>query len=55
MEISLTGDDSDEVAGLVNAVKRAYMEEIVNVDIKRRADRYATLKKLKKSYEDTRA
>ena len=52
MEISLTGNNPGELAGLVNAVKHAYMEEVVNVDTKKRADRHEMLKKLKKKYED---
>ena len=52
MRIALSGNDPDEVAGIVNAVKKAYMEEIVNVDIKRRADRYDKLRKLKTQYEN---
>jgi polysaccharide biosynthesis transport protein len=53
MEIALTGNHPAELAGLVNAVKKAYMEEVVNVDLKRRADRHTMLRKLKKTYEDT--
>ena len=52
MEISLTGNNPAELAGLVNAVKKAYMEEVVNVDIKRRADRFAMLKKIKQTLGD---
>ena len=50
MEISLTGDDPREVAGVVNAVKKSYVDEIVDVDTKRRADRHQQLKKLKATY-----
>jgi capsular polysaccharide biosynthesis protein len=50
MEIALSGDESDEVAGVVNAVKKAYMDEVVNVDTKRRADRHAKLRKIKDEY-----
>ena len=50
MEIALSGDDPVEIAGLVNAVKKAYMEEIVNMDVKRRLDRHEKLKKLKDNY-----
>ena len=38
MEISLSGDNPEELAGIVNAVKKAYMEEVVNVDLKRRTE-----------------
>jgi capsular exopolysaccharide synthesis family protein len=50
MEISLTGSEPEEVAGLVNAVKKAYMDEVVNVDLKRRTERFDQLKKIKESY-----
>ena len=50
MEISLSGDDPHEVAGIVNAVKKAFMEEVVNVDLKRRADRHSMLRKTKERY-----
>src|SRR5271157_737254 len=50
MEISLSGDDPAEIAGVVNAVKKAYMDEVVNVDTKRRADRHAKLKQIKEDY-----
>ena len=52
MEISLSGNHAEEVAGLVNAVKKGYVEEVVIVDIKKRADRYATLKKIKQNYTE---
>jgi uncharacterized protein involved in exopolysaccharide biosynthesis len=50
MEISLRGDNPKELAGVVNAVKKAYMDEVVNVDARRRADRHAQLKKIKQNY-----
>ena len=50
MEIALSGDDPHEVAGLVNAVKKAYMDEVVNVETKRRADRHAKLRKIRENY-----
>ncbi|MHB1556393.1 MAG: polysaccharide biosynthesis tyrosine autokinase [Isosphaeraceae bacterium] len=52
MEISLTGPDPDEVAGLVNAVKKAYMDEVVNVDLKRRTERFDYLKKMREHYTE---
>jgi polysaccharide biosynthesis transport protein len=52
MEISLSGDDPVEIAGIVNAVKKAYMEEVVNVDTKRRADRFAKLRTIKEQYAE---
>jgi capsular exopolysaccharide synthesis family protein len=51
MEISLSGRNPQEVAGIVNAVKKAYMEEVVNVDLKRRTERYDRLKKLQDTYD----
>ncbi len=50
MEISLSGNDPEEVAGLVNAVKKAYMDEVVNVDLKRRTERFDQLKKMREHY-----
>jgi polysaccharide biosynthesis transport protein len=50
MEISLTGDVPEELAGIVNAVKKAYIEEVVNVDLKRRMERFDKLKGLKDQY-----
>jgi len=50
MEISLSGDDPQELAGTVNAVKQAYIDEIINVDITVRAARCDQLKKLKAKY-----
>ena len=32
MEIALAGSDPEELAAIVNAVKNAYMDEVVNVD-----------------------
>lgn len=50
MEISLSGDDPAEIAGIVNAVKKAYMDEVVNVDLKRRFERHAMLKQYQEKY-----
>jgi polysaccharide biosynthesis transport protein len=52
MEIALTGDDPVEIAGVVNAIKKAYMDEVVNVDTKRRADRHSKLKSIKDNYAE---
>jgi uncharacterized protein involved in exopolysaccharide biosynthesis len=52
MEIALRGDSPDEVAGLVNAVKKAYIDEIVAVETKRRADRHEQLRKIKETYQE---
>jgi hypothetical protein len=50
MEISLRGDNPMEIAGIVNAVKKSYMDQVVNVDTKRRADRHTKLKAIKANY-----
>jgi len=52
MEISLSGENPRELAGIVNAVKNAYIDEVVNVDIKKRSDRLEQLKKIKTQYGD---
>ncbi len=38
MEISLSGDNPKELAGIVNAVKKAYIDEVVDYDTKVRAE-----------------
>jgi polysaccharide biosynthesis transport protein len=53
MEISLSGADPEEMAGIVNAVKKAYMEEVVYVDIKSRKARHETLKRIKQNYSES--
>jgi polysaccharide biosynthesis transport protein len=50
MEISLTGNNPQELVCIVNAVKQSYMDEVVNVDARRRAARHEQLKKLRDSY-----
>jgi uncharacterized protein involved in exopolysaccharide biosynthesis len=50
MEIGLSGDRPDEIAGIVNAVKTAYIEEVANADTKLRMERHAKLKKIKDNY-----
>jgi uncharacterized protein involved in exopolysaccharide biosynthesis len=52
MEIALSGENADEVAGIVNAVKKAYVEEIVNVEREQLVARHDALKKLKGQYEN---
>src|SRR5207245_88924 len=55
LQISLaagSGSSGKDQAAIINAVVRAYMEEVANVDIKRRADRHAMLKKLKQKYAE---
>jgi capsular exopolysaccharide synthesis family protein len=50
MEISLRGEFPKELASLVNAIKQAYMEEVVNVEHKRRVGRYEKLRTLSKQF-----
>lgn len=52
MEISLTGRNPVEVAGIVNAVKTAYMDEVANVEAKHRTGRYENLVKIKERYTE---
>jgi uncharacterized protein involved in exopolysaccharide biosynthesis len=52
MEISLSGRDPEEMAGLVNAVTRAYMDEVVFYEQKLRVQRLDRLKKIKERYAD---
>jgi capsular exopolysaccharide synthesis family protein len=52
MEISLSGSDPEELAGLVNAIKKAYMDEVVYVDTNRRKTRHDKLKRIKQNYSD---
>lgn len=53
MEIALSGEFPEELAGLVIAIKKAYMEEVVNVEQKRRLERLDMLRKLSKQYAET--
>jgi uncharacterized protein involved in exopolysaccharide biosynthesis len=50
MEIALSGDRPSDIAGIVNAVKNAYMEEVANKDANQRSDRHTKLKKIKDNY-----
>jgi capsular exopolysaccharide synthesis family protein len=50
MEISLSGSDPEELACIVNAVKKAYMDQVVNVDVNRRTRRHEHLKELGDKY-----
>ncbi len=52
MEIALSGNNADEIADLVNAVKTAYMDEVVNVDVKRRVERHSKLKQINEKYAE---
>lgn len=50
LRISLTGDRPNELAEIVNAVKDAYLEEVVNAE---RKDRIARLNHLERIFEST--
>ena len=52
MEISLSSPHPEETAGLVNAVKKAYMEEVVDMDNNRRRARRDKLKKIHQTYQE---
>ena len=52
MEISLSGDHPEDLKRLVNAVTRAFMDEIVNRESRLRKSRLDTLKKLSKTYTE---
>ena len=52
MEISLCGRDPDEIAGLVNAVTRAYLDEVAVYEQKLRVQRLDRLKKIKEKYAE---
>jgi hypothetical protein len=47
-----SGASGKDQAAIVNAVVRAYMEQVVNLDIKRRADRHGKLKKIRQTYAE---
>jgi hypothetical protein len=54
LQISLapgSGLSGADQATIINAVVRAYMDEVVNVDLKRRTERYDRLKKLQDNYD----
>jgi capsular exopolysaccharide synthesis family protein len=52
MEISLGGDLPSETTALVNAISKAYLEEVVNRDQNARTQRHQRLKELSKTYAD---
>lgn len=52
MEISLRGHDPVEIAGIVNAVKAAYLDAAVDAVNRRRRDRYTQLIKIRDSYSE---
>lgn len=46
LHIALKGESAEEVAKMVNAVTQAYMDEVVNVELKRRTQRYDKLNEI---------
>ena len=46
LEISLDGQDPEELASLVNAVTKTYIDEVANGDLKKRMERREFLKRL---------
>jgi capsular exopolysaccharide synthesis family protein len=52
MEISLSGEYPQDLADIVNAVTKAYIDEVANKDTKERMARFEQLKKLKTRYAD---
>jgi chromosome segregation ATPase len=55
VQVSLSprcGASGTDQAAIINAVVRAYLEEVANVDIKRRVDRHSKLKKIKQTYTE---
>ncbi len=47
MQISLDGQEPDELARLVNAITNTYLEDVANLDLKNRAERQELLKRLR--------
>ena len=54
LQIGLKGDYPEEMAAIVNAVREAYMEEVVNVE-RKRTERYDMLKELNAKKQETLA
>jgi capsular exopolysaccharide synthesis family protein len=52
LQISMEGNEPEEQARLVNAVAKAYMDEVVTKDLKLRVDRQELLKKFSKQYAE---
>lgn len=52
LRISLTGDEPTELAEIVNAVRDAYLEEVVNADRKQRIARLNDLERIFEQTED---
>ena len=52
LEIALSGDSAEEVADVVNAITKAYIDEVVNQDHMQRQTRLDMLKRISRSYAD---
>src|SRR5262249_48875953 len=52
MRISLSGPDPDELAPIVDAVREAYLSEIVKTEHNQRLDRLALLKEVYAKFDD---
>ena len=52
LQISMEGNEPEEQARLVNAVAKAYMDEVVTKDLKLRVDRQELLRKFGKQYAE---
>jgi hypothetical protein len=55
LQVSLapgSGLSAKDQATLIDAIIRSYMDEVVNVDLKRRTERFEQLKKIKESYTE---
>jgi hypothetical protein len=55
LQVSLApgfGASGSDQAAIINAVVRAYINEVANVDVKRRTDRYNQLRKIKEQYAE---
>jgi hypothetical protein len=52
LTISLSGNDGDELKAIVEAVTQAYLDEMVDMDRKRRNDQAEELRKIQKKYQD---
>jgi capsular exopolysaccharide synthesis family protein len=53
MEIALSGDNPYEIADVVNAVKKAYIDESIDTKTRQRVERFEQLKKIKEEYKNT--
>jgi capsular exopolysaccharide synthesis family protein len=53
MRLSLEGDNPDELKAVIDAVKTAYIKDVVNKDRAQRFARYQQLEKLGESYRQT--